>query len=368
MSGAPDVDVTGRQRFRELDGLRAIAALAVVATHFIDSYPSTYTDAEPWPVEARWGDHGVHLFFLISGFVILMSARRARGPSDFVIARFSRLYPAYWIALTVSILLAVAFRIPGFGIPWVDRIANYSMLQRFLLMESQEMVYWTLAIELQFYALVLVLLVTTRAQITDRLVVAVSTLWMSVSLVGSVVLRPFTQGIDPQLVVTPVKMLQNLLVIEWGPYFCAGMLCFLARNDRKYAPWGLGALALAPVVSWNSQGALDGALAIPVVVLFGVVVFRGRTRALLVPPLQFVGRISYSLYITHTLAGFLVIHLLEPHLGRLVATFVAVALVLGYAWLLHRVGETILSRSCRTALVSLRDALQGRARPSEVMS
>ena len=41
MSGPSGTDVTGRERYRALDGLRAIAALAVVATRVIDSRPHT---------------------------------------------------------------------------------------------------------------------------------------------------------------------------------------------------------------------------------------------------------------------------------------------------------------------------------------
>ncbi|EWS81729.1 hypothetical protein GCM10009793_30480 [Brachybacterium phenoliresistens] len=41
MSGPSGIDVTGRERHRELDGLRAIAAFAVVATRAIDSHPHT---------------------------------------------------------------------------------------------------------------------------------------------------------------------------------------------------------------------------------------------------------------------------------------------------------------------------------------
>lgn len=82
-------------RFRELDGLRGIAALAVVLSHFTGTHNLRYVD-DPAPLfDAWWGGFGVQLFFMISGFVILMSAERARRASDFAIARIARLYPAY---------------------------------------------------------------------------------------------------------------------------------------------------------------------------------------------------------------------------------------------------------------------------------
>jgi len=72
-------------------GLRGIAALAVVVGHFTGTYNTRYPD-DPAPIfDFPAGAFGVQLFFMISGFVILISAERARVPTDFVISRVSRL-------------------------------------------------------------------------------------------------------------------------------------------------------------------------------------------------------------------------------------------------------------------------------------
>ena len=61
---------SARDRFEQLDGLRAVAVLGVVVSHTLDP------ERHPW---AQDGAYGVHLFFVLSGFLItgiLMDARR----------------------------------------------------------------------------------------------------------------------------------------------------------------------------------------------------------------------------------------------------------------------------------------------------
>src|SRR6266446_6407653 len=85
-------------RFEELDALRGVAALSVILFHYLHQYDAIYGKdgvllfgALNWPS----GIYGVYLFFMISGFVIFMTLRGARDWLDFVVSRFSRLYPAY---------------------------------------------------------------------------------------------------------------------------------------------------------------------------------------------------------------------------------------------------------------------------------
>lgn len=96
-------------RLPELDLLRFIAASTVVIYHFC------YTPVVAGVVNttifgsvhdlARYGYVGVDLFFVISGFVILMTAAR-RSPRGFLVHRALRLYPSFWVAvgLTVTVV------------------------------------------------------------------------------------------------------------------------------------------------------------------------------------------------------------------------------------------------------------------------
>lgn len=346
-----------RERFLELDGLRGIAAVAVVLSHLTGGYDSRYNGGEHVVPYAWWGAYGVQLFFFISGFVILMSARRARIPSDFVISRVSRLYPVYWIAVTVTIIVSIAFRVPGTDVGWLDRLMNYTMVQRLLLFDNVDEVYWTLAIEMQFYLLIFALLLVTRAQLTTRLVLWLSGTWFTLSLVFAVVARPHTLGIDPQNVDTPWKMALNLLLVEWGPFFVAGMLAYLAREDRRLLPLAVTAVGGAVVVSWILHGWAQAVCVAVVAMLFLLVVTRDRTSILRWRPIQFYGRISYSLYIGHAVTGYALLHFIGPVTGRWLGMAITFAAVTGIAVVYHRYGEVLLTTKFRSGLESLRQRL-----------
>ncbi|MBT2519652.1 acyltransferase [Arthrobacter sp. ISL-28] len=111
--------------FSKLDGLRGIAALAVVVYHFTEAYNSGYTeDPQPaflFPQVA----FGIQLFFLISEFVILMSAARVTKSSDFVISRVSRLYPAHWFSLILAIVIIHFSGLPNGEITAWETMLNF---------------------------------------------------------------------------------------------------------------------------------------------------------------------------------------------------------------------------------------------------
>src|SRR3954470_8663479 len=96
--------------------MRAIAVLAVVATHgaFFSGLGGTGSAAGPYLGRL---DLGVHLFFLISAFLLyrpLVRAHLEGRPAPLVKAyawrRFLRIVPGYWLALTV---LTLVLGLPG---------------------------------------------------------------------------------------------------------------------------------------------------------------------------------------------------------------------------------------------------------------
>jgi peptidoglycan/LPS O-acetylase OafA/YrhL len=91
-----------RGRLHELDVLRGLAALCVVVSHYT-SYSARYLSGAPFGVlvPTIYGFYAVLLFFMISGFVIYFTLERSRTWQDFAVSRVSRLYPAYWTALTL---------------------------------------------------------------------------------------------------------------------------------------------------------------------------------------------------------------------------------------------------------------------------
>ncbi|WP_347037637.1 acyltransferase family protein [Glutamicibacter halophytocola] len=89
-----------------MDALRITAALIVVFYHYTAWGHDHWGTKAPefWPVLSeftRYGQLGVRLFFLISGFVILMSLQ-GKNVIGFIGSRVGRLYPAYWLAVIAA--------------------------------------------------------------------------------------------------------------------------------------------------------------------------------------------------------------------------------------------------------------------------
>ena len=139
--------------FGSLDGLRAIAILAVVWHHAGAPIPG-------WQISGR-GFLGVDLFFIISGFLIvtLLLRERARTSTvslkNFYIRRFLRIFPPYYLMLLV--VGTVAFLRPGGTTSEaVKQDLPYALfyISNLVPMHSQLAITWSLSVEEQFYIVV----------------------------------------------------------------------------------------------------------------------------------------------------------------------------------------------------------------------
>ncbi len=146
------------RRLATLDTFRGIAALAVVLFHL------TLHQAES-PVHFTWGVTGVDLFFIISGFVIYMTLNKTTRAIDFVVARFSRLYPVYWTAVTLTAIWMLMGKYLGYSeISWGDYLANMTMFQHYFGVRDLDESYWTLIVEMLFYGLMLLFFVFNKVK------------------------------------------------------------------------------------------------------------------------------------------------------------------------------------------------------------
>ena len=148
-----------------MDGLRAIAALAVFLVHFNQQ---ARLQAELGPFDlARWlanGNSGVALFFVLSGFLLATPFWRqqyaAGAPLDvkqYFLRRLARILPAYYLCL--GGLLAVKLAAGGF--PSINNVLShvlflYNVSDHNILSLNEP--FWTLAVEMQFYLLLPVLM------------------------------------------------------------------------------------------------------------------------------------------------------------------------------------------------------------------
>lgn len=144
----PDKGEINKNRITSIDSLRAIASLLVLFHHL-----RFFPDNLPFNV----GTFGVLIFFIISGYCIVLSLRSLKKfpIREFAIRRFFRLYPAYWVSIVISLLLLNSYQV--FTVPQV--LANITMFQTALGFPDVNGNFWTLFYEILFYCMVGALLV-----------------------------------------------------------------------------------------------------------------------------------------------------------------------------------------------------------------
>jgi peptidoglycan/LPS O-acetylase OafA/YrhL len=309
------------RRVVQIDGLRAVAALTVVAYHYTAMYDHYFLHTRPIGLHVQNGVLGVLLFFAISGFVIFMTLDRCRAPLDFVVSRFARLFPAYWVAVALTWTLVALVGLPGHQVPWTQGLVNLSMLQSFFTIPNVDEVYWSLQLELIFYMWMLVLWVTGAL----RYPAAVFGAWVAVSLVTNwSVVSPFVPWTA-----------RRVMMLDSMPWFALGLMAYVTLRDGAIRPrHGLVvALSIAAIAVYGDLVVSIGAVVIAAAIFAAS---RERLPFLARPAIVFIGVISYPLYLVHENIGWLVIQAVESagaHPWAAIA--VALAACVGLATLLH---------------------------------
>jgi len=154
----------------------------------------------------------VDVFFLISGFVILISADN-RTAWSFTVSRIVRLYPAYWFCAIVIFIFATFWPVESYNVSMVDFMLNMTMLHTWFGSPHVSTVFWTLVIELQFYFLVFFII---KANLRNHLNVILA-VWLALSVASDYLAFP--------------SWVKVIIISGWCHYFIAGSLFYLIRKQ-----------------------------------------------------------------------------------------------------------------------------------------
>lgn len=348
-----------KRRIASIDGLRAIAILAVVAFHYCCRWAPPLNSENLYPYGTalaglpgvRFGGCGVQLFFVISGFVIAMTLEHCRTPREFVVRRYARLAPAMLLFSVITLLAMHLIPHAPFPERWVWFVSSITFIDPVVLnrivpaggFSSIDGVYWSLYVEVQFYALAC--LVYFRARNHFRVIMGL----LSAIACGFLIVRiPLASPLS-----------NNLLIPLFLPWFVMG-IGFHALALR--AEWPAGALLISlgtlELLAQDAVGVRD-AVPIGVVVLVPILFaaaiwFRPLVSVLAWKPMVMIGAASYGLYLVHENVGIAILHSL-PSLNAVGGALAAVAVAAGCAAVAvasFRWIETPVSRAIRVRFLT----------------
>lgn len=312
-----------KSRVYTLDLLRFAAAFAVVLYHYTARPDSSF---EALSTVTRFGYLGVPVFFMISGFVIALSAN-GRSAYQFGVSRFARLYPALWVSILVTV--TTVYLLSGSHTDLGTVFANATLLNDYVGQPDIDGVYWTLHAELKFYACVF-LLVATGLFPRYRIWLPA---WLGLTLIHLLTGQPWFMGwfISP----------------TWSPFFIAGVAIYLIQDqgaNRFNVGVLTGALVLAAVRAFisadgfiSSPSHAESAVASAVVLFFAATLLAIAMGKLNVPHAAWVvtaGAMTYPLYLIHNRAGKAIIDSLP--VPEWLAVLLVIALMLALAFGIYK--------------------------------
>lgn len=349
---------TNHGRVNELDLLRFIAALSVVFHHYsLNGFAVNFQTISPYPLLSslfRYGYLGVDLFFMISGFVIMMTASSG-NLKHFVISRLVRLYPAFWVCCTITFVAILMIGASEYTATWGQYLVNMTMLSGFMDVEPIDNVYWSLFIELKFYAFVAIILLLGRIQQIE----AIFMFWLVISVV---------------LLIYPFWRFKIMLLDGYSSNFIAGAVFFFM--------WSRGVTwvrCLVIAAAWcctlyqstidvhefeiRIRNDLNPYIIIAIVsaffIIMGLIACK-QMRVIGRINWMWLGAITYPLYLLHQGLGFMIYNLSYTKIDPQILFWSLIIGMILLAFLIHVAIEKPIASSMRMVLKKLTDKLKNK--------
>jgi peptidoglycan/LPS O-acetylase OafA/YrhL len=358
-----------------LDLLRFFAACVVMIYHLTFwswAFPSGLVaiasqgvaNFHEWRVLMPFGWAGVQIFFVISGFVIVVSAEHS-NPYKFFVSRFTRLVPGAWICATIALLAWLLIDDP---LRPLSLIAMYVRSVAFfptgIWIDS---VYWTLGVEIAFYSVVLVLLMTNRQQWIRPIMCAIGLLstlfWVGFTMAAQ---YRYSAAFEIFSAVQWSRWGQ-LTLLQHGVFFALGVLLWsrlIKQSSCGHSAW-LALFLIGGCLQIAGENALklektgfDFSPFTPcaiwlVAMLFFWLAVVSNARIQQLPPwslqlLRRLGLMTYPLYLLHNVTGgALMGAFVQSGIPTATALAAAIVVVMALSWWISKVPEPALQKSAR---------------------
>jgi exopolysaccharide production protein ExoZ len=332
-------------KYVSLQALRALAVIMVVVYH-AQGLCHKYAEGGRSITEAvlgEFGSHGVDLFFVLSGFVILYTVRKTNtGAAGFLLRRLIRIVPLYWLVTLAMIACGVILQ--PHGTIELRPIVDSLLFSSYAVYSRPPVLYvgWSVEYEIFFYAVV-ALALAAALPVYRAVGLAFLACYAALHL-----LVPAAQVSG-----NFAFFLGNPLIFE----FVMGLLLAELAVGGRLRAWdfAIPAAAIGLSIALDGFGRLVFAGVPAAVVVWAAVKTESRTsRYKSTLLLARIGDASYSIYLIQVMAlpgvGKLIAHLVPRIPGDLLIP-IAVVLVVAAGMLTYAVIERPLLKTLQAALV-----------------
>ncbi len=319
---------TTKGRYKELDALRGIAALFVVLFHFTLGRPES-------KLGFNLGITGVDLFFIISGFVIFMSINNASSTKEFLINRFTRLYPTYWTCVSFTYLFYIMVCNTNNiqrSILLTDYLANLTMFQHYFKIKDIDGPYWTMLIEMLFY--IFIAIVFSIKKLKHIVPIGLILLYLIIAQNFIITTKFWPQYSAFRL---------SLLLLNHFPLFFSGIVFYkiITEKENYFLLYVFIFFAYSmQVINTDMDGPFinHAEHTLMTTIYFGLFILFVNNKLFFIvnKPLLFLGKISFALYLIHQyLSTVFLIPLFYDkwHLNFWLSLIITLCIVLGLATL-----------------------------------
>lgn len=302
------------KRFEALDALRGVAAILVVIYHYTVRYFELYPQTYNFSNFMEFGKLGVNMFFIISGYVIFMTLLKIEKPIDFLVTRFIRLYPIFWVAVIFTFAIVYSFNLENREVSISDMLINLTMIPALFKTPYVDGVYWTLLYELKFYLLIFLVYISGLIKKIEYLAI----------FPIIIIISSFIFNIEHTLF---YKILNFFLILDYLPYFISGIMLYKI-HEKNYNILTICVLVTTILINlYNIK--YDFLWFILLTYLIFILISLNKINWISNKFLVYLGSISYSLYLIHQNLGYIVLNYcnkidLESYLSLFIAIMLSI--------------------------------------------
>jgi len=302
-------------RNNALDGLRGVAILFVLLYHYTVRFDEIYYPLYNINIFKIGGEIGVGLFFILSGYLMLLVGKKDK-PKRFFIKRVFRLYPVYIISVLMTSFILYLYSSTH---PSLNQILfNLTMFHEFFGVAPIDGVYWTLTLELLLYIFIFVLILTKKINYLTNLLF----LWI---LIQFSVLYCLNNNL-PSMIFT---------LFYYSNYFLIGMSIYGFLKENTKISSSLIVLLIYTLNFFYFHKLLP--LEVMLTFIFVYIILKPNNILFSNKFIVFIGTISYPMYLIHQYIGYVLIDKLHMFIdNKLVILLLTILVIIFFSFLISK--------------------------------